>query len=56
MNGLAPAAPKIEHAGKRVAFGLHHIELIKDGGAVYDVDNLRAVTPRRHIDLHRKTE
>ncbi|MHC8383698.1 S-type pyocin domain-containing protein [Pseudomonas sp. LB3P14] len=56
VNGLAPAAPKIEHAGKRVAFELHHVEPIKNGGAVYDVDNLRAVTPRRHIDLHRKAE
>jgi hypothetical protein len=56
VNGLAPAAPKIEHAGKRIAFELHHVELIKDGGAVYDVDNLRAVTPRHHLDLHRKAE
>ena len=52
-KGLAPAAPKSEHAGKRIAFELHHVELIKDGGAVYDADNLRAVTPRRHIDIHR---
>jgi hypothetical protein len=55
-KGLAPAAPKIEHAGKRIAFELHHVELIKDGGAVYDSDNLRAVTPRRHIDIHRGVE
>ncbi|WP_085710841.1 MULTISPECIES: S-type pyocin domain-containing protein [unclassified Pseudomonas] len=55
-KGLAPAAPKIEHAGKRIAFELHHVELIKDGGAVYDSENLRAVTPRRHIDIHRGIE
>lgn len=55
-KGLAPAAPKIEHAGKRIAFELHHVELIKDGGAVYDSENLRAVTPRRHIDIHRGME
>lgn len=55
-KGLAPAAPKSEHAGKRIAFELHHVELIKDGGAVYDADNLRAVTPRRHIDIHRGGE
>ena len=53
-KGLAPAAPKTEHAGMRVAFELHHVELIKDGGAVYDVDNLRAVTPRRHVDIHKE--
>ncbi|MCL6309017.1 S-type pyocin domain-containing protein [Pseudomonas syringae] len=55
-KGLAPAAPKSEHAGKRIAFELHHVELIKDGGSVYDADNLRAVTPRRHIDIHRGGE
>ncbi|MHC8369849.1 S-type pyocin domain-containing protein [Pseudomonas sp. MDT1-85] len=55
-KGLAPAAPKIEHVGKRIAFELHHVEPIKDGGAVYDADNLRAVTPRRHIDIHRRAE
>ncbi|MGE8176014.1 S-type pyocin domain-containing protein [Pseudomonas fluorescens] len=52
-KGFAPAAPKNEHAGKRIAFELHHVELIRDGGAVYDADNLRAVTPRHHIDIHR---
>ncbi|KPW84593.1 Colicin [Pseudomonas syringae pv. coryli] len=54
LSGMAkrlgpPAAPKSEHAGKRIAFELHHVELIKNGGAVYDADNLRAVTPSRHI-------
>lgn len=55
-KGFAPAAPKIEHAGKRISFELHHVELIKDGGAVYDVDNLRAVTSKHHIDIHRGTK
>ncbi|WP_146050255.1 hypothetical protein [Pseudomonas syringae] len=54
LSGMAkrlgpPAAQKSEHAGKRIAFELHHVELIKNGGAVYDADNLRAVTPSRHI-------
>ncbi|MGH8439753.1 MAG: S-type pyocin domain-containing protein [Pseudomonas sp.] len=52
-KGFAPAAPKSEHVGKRISFELHHVELIKDGGAVYDVDNLRAVTSKHHIDIHR---
>ena len=51
-KGLAPAAPKSEHVGKRIAYELHHVELIKDGGPVYDVDNLRVVTPMRHIAIH----
>ncbi|CAB5670586.1 Pyocin-S2 [Delftia tsuruhatensis] len=52
-RGVAPIAVRTEHAGKRTSFELHHIELIKDGGAVYDIENIRAVTPRRHIDIHR---
>ncbi|WP_085725425.1 S-type pyocin domain-containing protein [Pseudomonas sp. R37(2017)] len=55
-KGFAPAAPKNEHAGKRISFELHHVELIKDGGAVYDVDNLRAVTSKHHINIHRGTK
>ena len=56
LNGLAPVSPRAGHAGKRIAFELHHIELIKDGGAVYDTDNINVVTPRRHIDIHRGVE
>jgi hypothetical protein len=56
LNGLAPVTPRAGHAGKRIAFELHHIELIKDGGAVYDTDNINVVTPRRHIDIHRGIE
>ncbi|WLH33559.1 S-type pyocin domain-containing protein [Pseudomonas sp. FP2196] len=56
LNGLAPVTPRAGHAGKRIAFELHHIELIKDGGAVYDTDNINVVTPRRHIDIHRRVE
>ncbi|MDR9864495.1 MULTISPECIES: S-type pyocin domain-containing protein [Pseudomonas] len=56
LNGMAPVTPRAGHAGKRIAFELHHIELIKDGGAVYDTDNINVVTPRRHIDIHRGVE
>lgn len=56
VKGLAPATTKIEQVGKRIAFELHHVRPISEGGPVYDVDNLRAVTPRRHIDLHKKAE
>ena len=55
-KGFAPAAPKSEHAGKRISFELHHVELIRNGGAVYDMDNLKAVTPKLHIDIHRETK
>ncbi|RMQ49204.1 hypothetical protein ALQ04_00244 [Pseudomonas cichorii] len=60
-TGLSAVAPRSGHAGKRISFELHHIELhhielIKDGGAVYDIDNISVVTPRRHIDIHRGVE
>ena len=50
----APAARDRDTVGKRSTIELHHVERITDGGAVYDVDNLRANTPRNHIDIHRK--
>ena len=31
---------------------IHHMERIADGGATYDVDNLRVNTPKKHIDIH----
>ncbi len=52
-NGLAPISRRHEQAGKRRKFEIHHAEHIKDGGAVYDLDNLRVVTARHHIEIHR---
>jgi hypothetical protein len=51
-NGRAPYVRKTERAGKRVKAELHHVKSIKDNGAVYDVDNLSVVTPKRHVDIH----
>ncbi|WP_371921157.1 hypothetical protein [Pseudomonas sp. HMWF021] len=28
------------------------MEHIRHGGAVYDVDNLAVMTPKRHIEIH----
>ncbi|MEJ5060373.1 MULTISPECIES: S-type pyocin domain-containing protein [unclassified Pseudomonas] len=53
-SGYAPIARDKDTVGKRSTFELHHVERIADGGAVYDVDNLRANTPRNHIANHRK--
>lgn len=53
-SGYAPTARDRDTVGKRSTFELHHVERITDGGAVYDVDNLRANTPRNHIANHRK--
>ena len=43
--GYAPAARDRDTVGKRSTIELHHVERITDGGAVYDVDNLRATPP-----------
>jgi len=33
-------------------YELHHVEQIGLGGDVYDLDNIRIVTPKRHIEIH----
>ncbi|WP_231508925.1 HNH endonuclease signature motif containing protein, partial [Pseudomonas viridiflava] len=39
--------------GGRTKFEIHHKNLIADGGAVYDFDNLVIMTPKQHINHHR---
>lgn len=51
--GKAPRSVRVEHVGKRKSFELHHVDNISDGGAVMDCDNVRATTPKRHIDIHK---
>ncbi|QJT78667.1 S-type pyocin domain-containing protein [Kosakonia sp. MUSA4] len=53
QRGRAPVADFTESAGKRVGIELHHKVAIYTGGEVYDVDNLSAVTPKRHINIHK---
>jgi hypothetical protein len=52
-EGLAPRARFIDTVGKRRSFELHHETPISKGGEVYNVDNIRAMTPKHHIDTHR---
>lgn len=54
LNGKAPFAQRPEHNGENARYEIHHIEHIKNGGAVYDVDNLSVVTPKRHVEIHRE--
>ena len=56
QNGLSPKARKLDRAGERTSFELHHVVHIANGGALYDVDNLRVNTPKNHIDNHRKNQ
>jgi pyocin large subunit-like protein len=51
-NGRSAYARKPDSIGQRVKYELHHIEEIRNGGAVYDVDNLGVTTPKRHIESH----
>ncbi|MFJ2456875.1 S-type pyocin domain-containing protein, partial [Pseudomonas protegens] len=53
-NGRAAYARKSERVGGRIKIEIHHKKQIIDNGGVYDVDNLVAVTPKRHIQIHRE--
>lgn len=51
--GRAPTAGFLESVGKRVKIELHHEKEISQGGAVMDVDNIKALTPKNHIETHK---
>lgn len=53
-DGLSPSADPAEQVGKRAKMEIHHVTPVNEGGAVYDVDNLRLMTPRQHINAHSK--
>jgi hypothetical protein len=52
-KGLAPRARFTDTVGKRRSFELHHEIPIAQNGEVYNVDNIRTMTPKLHIDTHR---
>jgi hypothetical protein len=56
LEGMAPRARAIDTVGKRRSFELHHGIPVSEGGEVYDVDNLSAMTPKHHIDTHRSSK
>ncbi|MDK6717718.1 HNH endonuclease, partial [Escherichia coli] len=51
--GKAPKTRTQDVSGKRTSFELHHEKPISQNGGVYDMDNIRVTTPKRHIDIHR---
>ncbi|QMV14675.1 S-type pyocin domain-containing protein [Vibrio spartinae] len=51
-KGTAPFAIPSEQYGEIKRIQLHHVEEIQYGGAVYDIDNLRLVTPKNHNRIH----
>ncbi|MGJ0628264.1 hypothetical protein ACR71F_09130, partial [Xenorhabdus bovienii] len=52
-KGRSPYTSKKESVGGRKVHELHHDKPISKGGEVYDMDNIRVVTPNRHIEIHR---
>lgn len=52
-RGLALVANDNEQVGSRVKYEIHHVQKIDDGGDVYDVDNVRILSPRYHIEAHK---
>lgn len=54
LSGKAPKTRKIDSVGKRRSFEIHHIHELAKGGAVYDIDNMRILTPKLHIHTHRE--
>ncbi len=53
-RGSAPLSPESGIVGARDSYNIHHVHPIAQGGAVYDLDNLVIMTPKAHIDIHRK--
>lgn len=54
--GNAPFARKEDHVGSNRKFEIHHMDEIAKGGAVYDIDNLVIMTPKQHVNHHRKSK
>lgn len=54
LDGKAPFSSKSEWVGKSVKFEIHHKNLVSQGGAIFDIDNIYVVTPKRHKVIHGK--
>ncbi|QHG63398.1 S-type pyocin domain-containing protein [Pseudomonas putida] len=51
-KGYAPKARDTDHYKGNATFILHHVIPISEGGAVYDIDNIKVVTPEAHNRIH----
>ncbi|MDI3274208.1 S-type pyocin domain-containing protein [Pseudomonas sp. AL03] len=52
-KGSAPFPIAKDQHGGRVKFELHHRLEIAQGGAVYDMENIVVMTPKRHVLVHK---
>ena len=50
--GKSPFTVPSEQLGGNKVFELHHVEYIKNGGEIFDLDNLKVLTPRHHYQTH----
>lgn len=55
-KGRSPYVKAGDRVGKRVKFELHHVSSLSDGGQLYDIDNLRLLTPKQHLAVHKGAE
>ncbi|WP_257113090.1 S-type pyocin domain-containing protein [Pseudomonas ficuserectae] len=53
ITGKAAKSRKTDTVGKRSSFEIHHIDEVAKNGDVYNVDNMRVLTPKRHIEIHK---
>lgn len=47
-RGEAPKAPPAQQTAESGIFHLHHLKSLAEGGAAYNVDNIRVVSPLRY--------
>lgn len=52
-NGRAPFTRKSDRLGGQVKFELHHVKHVSNDGEIFDIDNIRIVTPKRHSEIHK---
>ncbi len=52
VKGYSPYTAPSEQVGGQMKFELHHVVFLKDDGEIYDIDNIRVVTPKEHGELH----
>ena len=53
-RGYAPKTPSAQQHKSQISFILHHVQPIAADGGVYDMDNIRIVTPAAHQKIHSK--
>lgn len=55
-NGYSPIVDFPDSHLSQKTFILHHVIPISEGGGVYDMDNIRIVTPLSHNSIHYGTK